>query len=241
MKYNIGDKFTNKEGCVFSIIRNEGKNCDVQFEDGGILYNIRRAFIQNTPKNPNYPYKLGVGYMGYGDYDSINSPKAYRTWSNILNRCYNKSTQIKQPTYVGIVICEEWKCFQNFAKWFEINFSENYVLDKDILIKGNKVYSPETCCFVPQEINNLFTKRESKRGDLPIGVQKLNNDKFKSQITINGIRKTIGTNYNTHIEAFHAYKIVKEDYIKEVANKWFGKISEKCYQAMINYKVEITD
>ena len=125
-------------------------------------------------------------------------------------------------------------------KTFPINKKIKYELDKDLLMESNKVYSPETCCFVPQEINKLFTKRDSKRGDYPIGVGKYRNNSYSAQITLNNSHKYIGT-FNTPEEAFEAYKIAKENYIKELADKWRGLISSKVFEAMYNYKVEITD
>ena len=132
----------------------------------------------------------------------------------------------------------EWHNFQNFAQWHEENYIEGFVLDKDILQKGNKIYSPENCCFVPNEINVLFTKRQNDRGDLPVGVIKSYN-RYIFQLSKNGKRHR--KSYETPEEAFQAYKQAKENYIKEIADKWRGKITEKVYEALYAYKVEITD
>lgn len=142
-------------------------------------------------------------------------------------------------------MAEEWHNFQNFAKWFEENYNletmEGWYLDKDILIKGNKIYSSETCCFVPQEINSIFTDRKSCRGELPIGVRLMNRcKKFYAIISVYGKQKIIGS-YNTPEEAFEAYKTEKEKYIKEVADKWRKLIDTRVYQALYNHQVEITD
>jgi len=119
------------------------------------------------------------------------------------------------------------------------NYERDFHLDKDILVKGNKVYSPETCCFVPVEINILLIKNNSKRGNLPIGVSK-NGNKFQATISKGVIREHLGT-FEISEEAFEAYKIAKEVYIKELADKWRGQITEQTYQALINYKVKIND
>ena len=118
-------------------------------------------------------------------------------------------------------------------------------LDKDILVKGNKVYSSETCIFVPQKINTLFENRKNCRGDCPIGVTYdkdcnlyrarcniLNNNKQKS--------KHLGR-FKTKIEAFKSYKIFKESYIKQMAEKYKEVIPVELYKAMYNWEVEITD
>ena len=112
-------------------------------------------------------------------------------------------------------------------------------MDKDILIKGNKIYSPETCCFIPQEINTIFGNREKSRGKYPIGVR-LSGKKYHARLFKNKKYYHLGT-FDTPEEAFQAYKVAKEVYIKEVADKWRKKIIDKVYQAMINFQINITD
>jgi hypothetical protein len=118
-------------------------------------------------------------------------------------------------------------------------------LDKDILFKGNKIYSPETCCFVPNEINVLLCKNDSKRGKMPIGVyeRKMVNG-YKYVAYVNNTKKHfhLGT-FDTPKEAFQAYKSAKEAYIKEMATQYYkdGKITERVYDALMKYEVEITD
>lgn len=111
-------------------------------------------------------------------------------------------------------------------------------LDKDILIKGNKIYSPNTCIFVPQKINSLFTKRNSVRGEYPIGVTySKKNHKFEPQVQGRG---WLGY-YDTPEESFEVYKKNKEKRIKEIADEYKNKIPIKLYDALYDYKVEITD
>ena len=142
---------------------------------------------------------------------------------------------MRHPTYKDVTVCEEWHNFQNFAKWFEDNYVEGFELDKDILVKGNKIYSPETCCFVPKEINSLFKNYNNNLLPTGISYDKINK-KYKVSIRINGKMKTKGR-YVTVEEAFKVYKTAKETYIKEVADKWKEQISDKVYQAMYNYKL----
>ena len=156
-----------------------------------------------------------------------------------IERCYDLKRQEKHPTYKGCIVAEEWHDFQNFAEWFENNYKEGFALDKDILIKGNKIYSPNTCCFVAREINNSFVKSDSIRGKYPIGISKAK-DKFIAHISINGKRVRLGM-FDTPEEAFQVYKIAKEKQIKEVAEKYKNQITGQTYKAMYNYKVEITD
>ena len=110
-------------------------------------------------------------------------------------------------------------------------------MDKDILVKGNKIYSEDTCCFVPREINSLFVKRKKSRGNFALGVDyKKSVKKFRARCG----NKHLGL-FNTELEAFYAYKQAKETYIKEVANKWKDQIDPRVYNALMKYEVEITD
>ena len=166
---------------------------------------------------------------------------ADRVWRSMLLRCYSKKYQEKEPSYIDCSVCEEWLLFSNFKKWFDENYVDGYALDKDILIKGNKVYSPQTCCFVPIEINTLFVKNNKSRGSYPIGVCKCKN-RFRAYLSVRNKRVFIGS-FLTEIDAFNAYKKSKEEYIQKIANDYFSKglITEKVYNALMNYKVEITD
>lgn len=184
------------------------------------------------------PYGVGIN-----DYDlSTAHLVSYRRWSNMLQRCYDKDFHIKKPTYAECTVCKEWLRFSSFKKWFDKNYVDGYVLDKDILVKGNKVYSPDTCCFVPAALNSLLTKRDYHRGNYPIGVQKPPRGRFFASIHLNGMTKKIGR-YDTIEEAFEAYKQAKEKHIKEVAEKYYsdGKITERVYDALMKYEVDITD
>jgi hypothetical protein len=145
------------------------------------------------------------------------------------------------------VVCEDWLNFQNFASWYDENYyeidGEKMQLDKDILIKGNKVYSSNTCVFTPKRINNLFTKRDFDRGKLPIGVciDKQNSKKYMAQSNgIDGKRKTLGY-FDKPLEAFNTYKVFKEKLIKQIAESYKGRIPNNLYESMIRYEVEITD
>ena len=120
-------------------------------------------------------------------------------------------------------------------------FHTKWVLDKDILVKGNKVYSPQTCCFVPQEINVLLTNCRKRRGECPIGVSFIKaKQKFSVSLAYDGKNKTIG-HFDNPLEAFNAYKKAKELRIKELADKWKEQLEPRVYEALYNYKVEITD
>ena len=140
---------------------------------------------------------------------------------------------------------ENFKYYEYFYGWCheQIGFgSEGWQLDKDLLTKGNKVYSETTCVFLPNEINSLLTRREALRGEHLIGVCWSKTHKaFKAQVCKNkGKREYLG-HFKTELEAFRAYKQVKETFIKEQANKFKSQIDDRAYEALMNYTVEITD
>lgn len=173
----------------------------------------------------------GRGFLGEGKYKSKenNIPtQHYKVWTLIFTRCYKTYLNKNNVTYENIEVCKEWYNFQNFAKWFEENYVEGFEIDKDILCSDCKIYSPETCCFVPHEINCLFHKSKEVKGFYKNGRSK------KYRVIVN--KKHIGY-YNTVEEAFESYKIAKEVHIKSLANKHKEKLTNQVYNILINYKV----
>jgi hypothetical protein len=246
-----GEKHTTKQGYEIEIIEyNKWDDCTIKFNDDRttVLYKVRYEYIKKgTVQNPYCRTIYNVGYFGEGMHKSSTPTekitKVYDTWRGMIRRCYNEKERSKQPSYANVSVCEEWHNFQVFAEWFEQNYNskimQGWHLDKDILIKGNKIYSPETCCFVPVQVNNLFVKNNKNRGNCPVGVyynkkHKVYNINYCEDIEIS-------KSYKSKIEAFGAYKYIKENRIKRVAEEWRGKITEQVYQSLINYKVEITD
>lgn len=108
---------------------------------------------KGTVKDRLMPFVQGVGFMGEGRYSAKH--KAYKVWSHMLTRCYCSKYHKIQPSYKSCTVSTVWCDFQEFAKWFDVNYIEGYHLDKDIKIDGNRVYSPDTCIFVKQKDNAI--------------------------------------------------------------------------------------
>ena len=179
----------------------------------------------------------GVGYVGSAS-ANIHSV-AYQRWKDMLYRCYSG----RYEEYEGCTVCEEWHNFSNFEVWYNLHLhgSDPVDLDKDILYKGNKLYSDETCCLVPHCINTLFLMGRARRGKYPIGVYyDASHKKFRMSANFYGKQRKIG-NFNTAEEAFEEYKKHKEGFIRELAKEYKGKIRDFIYNAMLNWKVAITD
>ena len=248
----VGEIGYNNFGTKMIIIKYvKSKEIYVEFQDEHKF--IKRTSYDNfkigNVKNPYDKKFFGVGYFGEGKYKSrINKEytKEYGIWKAMLERCYSKEKRYKNPTYEDCTVCKEWHNFQNFAKWYEENYyeieGEKMCLDKDILVKGNKIYSPSTCTLVPNRINVLFCKSDRVRGDLPIGVGLSNRIKNPYRAYCHDGEKYIALgNYNTPKEAFQVYKLYKERLIKQVADEYKPYIPRKLYDAMYSYEVEITD
>ena len=245
----VGKICKSKSSGDFKILKyNDKTNVEIQFINTGYgavveLGNVRNGYV----KDPYSPSVHGVGISGTKYPYSINGVKTkeYILWSNMLQRCYSNTYKKKQPTYEGCEVSDNFKSFEYFYEWChsQIGFgNEGWHLDKDLLTKGNKVYSENTCVFIPKEINLLLTKRTATRGEHLIGVSWDKRDKvFRATVSRNkGKQEHLGF-FKTEIEAFEAYKQAKESFIKEQANKWKSQIDERAYEALMNYEVEIDD
>ena len=211
-----------------------------------------KNFKKGNIKCPYEKRTYGVGYLGEGEYKSRENGKdtrVYSTWTNMLQRCYDKKYHEKYPTYIDCKTYKKWHNFQNFGNWYDDNYyeieGERMDLDKDILVKGNKIYSPETCIFVPNTINLLFIKNDNKRGKSLIGTSPFKG-KYVAQCRIINPETGKSKNeylgrYETQEEAFKVYKYYKERNIKEVADYYKEQIPQILYNTLYNYEVEITD
>lgn len=142
----------------------------VRFIDTGTLVHTTYSnFANGKVKDPMCPSVFGIGYLGEGDYQvKINNKTThqYMTWQSMLRRCYSMVAQLRYPCYKGCTVDKRWLNYQNFAKWYDANYyeieGETISLDKDILVKGNKVYSESTCLFIPKSINTMFARCSDK-------------------------------------------------------------------------------
>lgn len=250
-----GEKRINNFGSEMIIVGyEEYADIDVYFPEYNWTAKNRTygTFKKGKIRCPYERTVYGVGYIGEGKYKCKENGKptrVYYTWQNMMQRCYDEKLHEKHPTYIGCKICEEWHNFQNFARWYKESYyaikGERMELDKDILCKGNKIYSSETCIFVPQTINSLFIKSDKSRGESVIGASP-KNDKYVVRCHIinpktgKSKQEHLGV-YETQEKAFEVYKYYKEKNIKEVADYYKEHIPQKLHNAMYEYEVEITD
>ena len=239
IKDKIGEIGYNKFKTPMKIVEyKNSRHIIVEFQDEykAKVHTQYGTFKNGNIKNPYDKSVFGIGYVGEGMYNKKDYPHIYSKWYNMLMRCYDPYFINKEPSYADCFVCEDWHNFQNFGKWFEENIyecnNEKMHLDKDILVKGNKIYSPENCVFVTNRINILFIKHDADRGKYPIGVcWDKENNKFKAQCQIldkENNRKQIYLGlYNISEDAFLAYKQYKESYIKQIADEYRELIPKK--------------
>lgn len=190
----------------------------------------------------------GRGFIGLGEiehpYTNNFSKTAYKLWYNMFVRCYQKEYQDRFPTYIGCSVCDKWHSFNNFYVWFKNNYytikNEKMCVDKDIIVKNNKIYSPETCVVVPNRINTLIINAKSVRGNLPVGVT-MDGNSFKTTCGFKDFVRPYTSYHKNKTEAFEDYKHTKEYLIKKVADEYRDFIPKKLYESLYNYEVTIDD
>ena len=201
-KYHVGTIWeTNNYGKI-EILEKKSENqkgLTLKFlEDNTILENVSQSrVIEGHLKNPNKKIVYGKGYIGIGVFKTTSGKgkqnKEYKIWTSMLERCYNEKKLVRSPTYKDCRVDERWHNFQNFCedlpklenyeKWLELG-GKFYHLDKDFKIKGNKIYSLNTCMFLDAKINSsLNTKRKPRSIDKYI----------KYNVFINGVLKFNGS------------------------------------------------
>ena len=166
----------------------------------------------------------------------------YTLWSNMLSRCYGAKTQSRQPTYQGCEVSDNFKSFNFFTEWCQeqVGFGmDGYALDKDLLMGGNKVYSEDTCVFLPRLVNQALITQKNKQSNIPSGVHRRKGCKIN-------IYQSVLSKFNVlHVlcrsdsieECFFVYKKEKELYLKELADMFKDDIDIRAYNALVNYQV----
>jgi hypothetical protein len=153
------------------------------------------------------PSVYGIGFIGDGIYSSKENcghRKVYSLWKTMIKRCYEPNRLKKFPTYVGCTVAKEWHNFQNFAEWYFENYpndGKDYQLDKDHLVKGNKLYSPDTCCFLTPQQNTETSQAKTYTFISPNG----------NKVTVFNLRKFCRENSLDQSHMVHISKgIVKQ-------------------------------
>lgn len=180
------------------------------------------------------PSVHGIGFRGSDIPIRIDGKlqPSYNTWSAMLRRCYDVAYVTRKPTYFGCSVCDEWHNYTSFDKWFSENHIDGCELDKDLMVSGNKVYSPETCVFVPREINMILVNKKSCRGEYPHGVSfHTNRNKFVAQIAIQGKQTGLGY-FDDPLSAYLKYRDAKLEYVEFMIDKFRDVLSDSVANAI---------
>lgn len=247
-KYKVGDQHKTKEGFTLTIIENLGySKVRVRFCDH--VHNERvvgiKELLKGNIKNLLHPSVRSVGFYGIGPHKAKDSDgkntKEYMHWLGMLTRCYTDDYKLKFPTYQGCYVDRQWHNFQEFAEWCKWQKGFDYagsVLDKDMLVAGNKVYSPETCLFLPNNLNSLIVTQKRTDKSVPAGISFQNGcQKYIVSCAVDGKNKNLGR-YKCPEEAFNVYKNFKNDLVKKKAEEYKDVLDERAYTAMLNFKIE---
>lgn len=240
----IGKRFKNNKGDWCTVIDYKDAHNVVIIFDGyeNNTKNVSTKALKDGSFRNNYrPTIQGLGYIGEGVYSWSGDDyvkKAYQTFTGMFSRCYDPCTQSKQPAYIGCSVDPRWYNFQVFAKFYVENpfCGLGYHLDKDLLIRGNKVYSPEACTLLPPEINSALASTPKSVSGLPLGVNKIDNC-YVARLNKTGQGREYLGYYKTAEGAHKVYVKAKEEYIHSLAEKWKGKIEDRAYQALLNWTV----
>ncbi len=237
----VGESFINKFGDVAKIIEYiDSNHLTIEFQDEKRA-NIATSYknLKNRDfKNPYGKRIFGVGCIGNAKSRNKNGDKkkSYTTWFAMIQRCYKECFE-KKTTYKDCLVCDEWLCYENFEKWFDENYyeipGEIVDLDKDILSKENKIYSPNTCIFVPQQINKYFVKRASSKDGYPLGVYKNKSGSYGARAI--HTNKRIGT-FKTIEEASNAYKQIKTESLHKTTNEYKQYLPQFIYDILMDYE-----
>lgn len=185
--------------------------------------------------------KLFCG-VGINDMVGVSQTREYRTWSGMISRCHSENSKKRFLAYTECSVSDKFLKLSSFYNWCQnqIGFNSKFDLDKDLLHKGNKEYHPDKCVFIPREINLFIRVKKQIRGEFLIGVKRDKWGNYIAQISIHGENIYLGL-FRLEMDAFQAYKQAKEAHIKVLAEKYKDQIDPRAYNALMNYKVEITD
>lgn len=176
-------------------------------------------------------YRTSLGVVLTDDF--VCEKPSYMVWKDMLRRCYQKGNSSQWHVYDGCSVCEEWFVFDNFDAWYSQRYVEGWHLDKDILVQGNRIYSPETCCLVPNEINQCF-RQIKKRSGLPRGVKRIG-QKYSAEIQMQQKRYYLGV-FDTIEEASAAFLVKKKELLFELAEKYKDKLEKRVYNVLTTIK-----
>lgn len=253
MGYEVGNVYESSSCGEYEVIEKlDPSHFLIRFITTGYEVKVQSSkFYNHNIRDKTLPSVYGFGFNNEGKYPASKltdkgrrTTDCYLKWSGMIERCYSPKRLEINPTYRGCFVNEHWKYYQNFAEFYHTDLyrQPGWHLEKDILVKGNKEYGPDTCVFAPMVINQLFNKMQNSRGNYPIGVHYKKANRRYGACCRDGTGILVHLGYFSNAEdAFYAFKAYKENLIKSVAQKWKSEIDPRLFNAMCEYEIEITD
>lgn len=244
MKIVEGDVYSSSNyGDVEVIEYISSVNIKIRFINTSSVINTNSSSIRKgSLRDFNQPNVYGKGYFGYGKYVSKVDGKHtinYSKWRSMIQRCYSDRRPI---TYKECHVCGEWLNFQVFSDWFFATYPKegdlSFELDKDVKSNPDKIYSPDTCTWLTSKLNSILTERTNDRGKEPLGVFRNPDGSYQAQLSKgNGKGSYSLGRFGDRFSAFKAYKVGKENYIKEQAYLVKDILPKDAYEALIVYSI----
>lgn len=240
LKCKIGSKWEGKYGNLEVLSYESKHKVLVRFIETGHVKFTQSANVMNGKvKDPYYKNIFGVGCVGMSNTSNPDGSikKSYHSWRGILRRCYDEKSFIKNPTYRGVTVCEDWLCFENYEKWYDKYAREGFHVDKDFTVIGCKIYSPLTCEFIPAKINSIIGKKDITNKKLPTGVSYHTRDKIYNSKCWDGDKLVHLGDYYCPEQAREVYLDYKTNLVREVAEYYYqvGDISEVIRDNLYNF------
>lgn len=243
MQDYVGKILKSRNYGNFQVLSYKKPYFHIRFIDTGFKTKAQhKELLNGSVKDWERPHVYGKGFRGKGEYSATyiddkgrkSNTTSYEVWRGMLRRCYDTKYK-RYPSYGGrgVVVCDLWLNYQNFASWYEeaelSKKSKKLAVDKDLTILGNKVYSPDNCELIPYEINSLFV------GGLNNGVYfKTDSKKFRVQLHKGGNVQCFIGDYESECEAKNVYRRKKQEWVTNVANNCRYEISDTIYKNLVS-------
>lgn len=235
-KYTVGSVFeTNNFGKV-EVLKYRGcRSIDIRFLNTGTVVTTTSSRLCDGGVRDRYAATVyGRGFIGE-ERTKVKGKTlpAYLAWSNMMTRCYNPKYHERFPTYRGCKVSKDWFSFKTFKGWWEGNHVEGYELDKDLLGDG-KLYSEQTCAYIPAPLNMLLVSNYRQRGDCVLGVTLQNSGYYHAQVNKGNGTVSLGL-FTSEIAAQEAYVNGKRLYTNSLLFSLYGegKISSRVWRSVV--------